>query len=539
VAARLADAWVRNALAVNANLAAWADLRAGRDALPVHAVLPDAADLAITGVSDTGSTSAHLAFRTSEHVAIHALAKAAFLVRAAGHVLAEAVALSVCLAAHIAGVALHVEAKARDAVAFVHSWSLAWLPIVEAWEGDAGPSRRKRELVLFARRDALAVIADASRVAEVAVVNVTVAVVVDAVADLLLGEDKAHALDAAVNAFVVARCTHIIPALLRQGREASGHASAQALCITERWLARPRRFVYLTVTVIVHAVAHLGESAARRLTHHGTPQRIAHRDAVAATRCGAGLAYPRQLSSRRRIVHLAVAVVVEAVADLRFGQPLTLALAPSPAHTCLDPYPAFAHARACDEVTLGATIIAPAAWDAVVDNPVALVVSPVALFGSGHCLGRLHGPEAVHAHLGACMAHPHPLGPVGTRVEGAREALVNGAIAVVVHAVAHFGCWRDRVLAFGKVPIHAGLGSERARPDTHARLEVTPFRRRVAEDCLKAIIRDSVAVVIEAIALLWRGDNLRTGDLPDAEVACFLARLTDPHAFCPGRTRVV
>src|SRR5262249_28787406 len=349
--------------------------------------------------------------------------------------------------------AIHLEARVGQAVVVL-----------------AALAGRAAKLALGARRGALPVDAQAAAADVGALVDLAVAVVVDAVAHLGRGRAAAHALQAAVHAEDLAL---LAVADVRAARLA--HAGDVV--------------VDDAVAVVVEAVAHLGRPARAagadeaELAHARQRPRRAHARAHVARRAGAG----------HVVVDLPVAVVVEPVADLGGRVDLAAALR-----------------RPLDAHDLALLALAGADRPArrahvdriVVDEPVAVVVEPVALLVGGRRAAPAH-EHAVDARLGARTALAHVR---AARLAHADRHVVDHPVAVVVEPVAHLGAGVDGAHAHRHA--HAtGQDAELARAHV---------RRAARAHVVQALVDEPVAVVVLAVAHFGLGLILRAAGVRGA-----------------------
>src|SRR5690606_25143766 len=255
-----------------------------------------------------------------------------------------------------------------------------------------------------------------------------------------------------------------------------------------------------------HAVAVVVEAVAERLAHLVVA--AVARDSVAGDPPRGSAASPgaaradallERAGGRReigRVVDRAVAVVVEAVADLAHRSDFTAARAPRPAAAGLGAR----HARA--DIAAAGLRVAVFAGAALVGGAVAVVVEAVAERLVGlvvvAVLGRV-ADEAGGSVAARDRARAHSLGAIAARRD---ELLVGGAVAVVVDAVAGLGRGR----AHRRVRVVA-IGAERAALAVAVAIVIDAGRAAVGIAGRARIgIDDGSAVV----AGLWPGIGFRT-----------------------------
>ena len=282
---------------------------------------------------------------------------------------------------------------------------------------------------------------------------------------------------------------------------------------------------------------------------------------------GAGPALADAAAARPRdAVDDAVAVVVGAVAGFAPGhrQPLSLARSES-RHARLDDTgcaarPADADARGRGRAVVAGARLAAAADAAVVDDAVAVVVQFVARLGAGQPPATTRTPVAADAARArdACLravgAHADAACAGGSVVAGARRArgavaaVVDGAVAIVVEAIAELGTGQRLSLArppLGAVRLgHAVLPPRRARSHALRSGGAAVAGAAVARLARAAVVDGSVAVVVQPVAQVAVGPDVPFARAPEASDAAGAAE-ADLHpvtagsdAAGPGRPRV-
>ncbi len=297
-----------------------------------------------------------------------------------------------------------------------------------------------------------------------AVVDCAIAVIVDAVAGFGLRTDGA---DASQRAALALRGAEFTGARVRRAALAAGAA---------------RAVVDNAVAVVVNAVA----GFAGRVDRADTNQRARlalHRP----KRAGEGIVLAAgNACSRRIVVDHAVAVVIDAVAGFRLradranaGKSAGLARNRSK----------FAGAR------VGRTALAADSAGAVVDGAVAVVVDAIAGFRL-----RIDGTHAGERAALALNRSELAGAYVGLTAlaAGARRVVVDGAVAVVVDAVAGFRLRIDSTHAIE----HARLANHRSK---RARSVVALAARHTGTR--RIVVYGAVAVVVDVVAGLLHGVN--------------------------------
>ena len=259
-------------------------------------------------------------------------------------------------------------------------------------------------------------------------------------------------------------------------------------------------FVGAAVAVIVEAIADLGPSGTSNsgaLGGAGGAGCAADLHATAEADALARAADRATVAPEGAIVHGAITVVVEAVADLgassagRHGADRRAGLVRGVAdlHTG-----ALADARA----TL-ADVAAVGPEGAVIDGTVAVVVDAIAGLG----LRRLVGDTGVGARDAGGEALRADAGSAGVAGDAAaRVAIVDGAVAVVVEAIAELGGEREHLAdaareAADRAGLNAGAADAHARGRGHAVVAGAGDR-----SAGRIFVGAAVAVVVEAIAAL-------------------------------------
>ena len=201
---------------------------------------------------------------------------------------------------------------------------------------------------------------------------------------------------------------------------------------------------------------------------------------------------PRDRSARIILVHQAIAVVIDAVADLDGGGDLGHA---ADGARVADRLAQCAGARAARRAVAAGLRVA------VVDGPIAVVIEAVAEFALRKHSADAVREEAVGAAPLARRAGAHAERRRRTVVTGllnhkAVGGLVHRAVAVVVHAVAEFGFRRTRRNALNGRAV--ADGSARPTDARKARVAIGVHAHRV-------VVHIAVAVVVDAVAELVRG----------------------------------
>jgi hypothetical protein len=250
--------------------------------------------------------------------------------------------------------------------------------------------------------------------------------------------------------------------------------------------------VDLPVAIVVDAVA--GLSGGGGLTEAGRPLACGLADAFACFTGAASEGGSRRIVASLfladltfadlvigEIIDLAIAIIVDAVADLRRGGRSVTS----------EPLTERTNFFAC--ITTALT----GAADIVIDKPVAIVVLVAACLGAGKALTCAGFPfSSGIAGLTACFAMAYALGIAGAAVTiaalvgGTFATFVDGSVAIVVDAIAADLCFGQTGVTGFKLTIDADLIAK-------------------AAGCLAAafdfIIDLAVAIVVFAVALL----NLR------------------------------
>ena len=245
-------------------------------------------------------------------------------------------------------------------------------------------------------------------------------------------------------------------------------------------------------------------------------------------------------------------------------QPLSLARAET-RHARLDDTgcaarPADADARGRRRAVVAGARLAAAAEAAVVDDAVAVVVQVVARLGAGQPAAATRTPVAADAarardaRLRAIGADPdaacagRPVVAGARRARGAVAAVVDGAVAIVVDAIAQLGTGQRLPLArppLGAVRLgHAVLPPRRARSHPLRSGGAAVAGAAVASLARAAVVDGAVAVVVQSVAQIAVGPDVALARAPEAADAAGAAE-ADLHpvaagsdAAGPGRPRV-
>ena len=314
-----------------------------------------------------------------------------------------------------------------------------------------------------------------------AVVDHAIAVVVEAIADLLEGR---VGLGVAHHAPTVGRADSNAGLLASTGAGDTG--CAQLI----------EGLVDLSVTVVIQPVADLLTLRARLgVADHAMPGRGAHAHTV--TLAGAGADRTGGSEVHEALVDAAIAVVVPVIADLvvrwaRLGTADHVGAV----------FVARAHAGAGAGTDAGGAR-GVEAGEAVVDDAIAVVVEAIADLGGGGA--GLDGADDLGA-IFAAGAHAVALAVAHAgdahRAQGL-EAFVHGAVAVVVHPVADL---RARLTGLGVTDHMVAGGGAHA----YARAPADAGAHRAGpSETGEPIVDVAVAVVVEAVAELGLGIDRR------------------------------
>ena len=316
----------------------------------------------------------------------------------------------------------------------------------------------------------------------------TVAIVVGPVADLRTRSDLPHADHLAADPLA----------------RAAGPHARRARVEVVAGLGR-RLLVEVPVAIVVDVVAQLG-GAGHRVDRADALALEAHPPGLSDARARSDLAH---LADREALVDACVAVVVHRVAHLVGGAALALAdvavARAGPGVAQADPIELEREVGAAHEQPL-------------VGVPVAVVVHAVA-----HLVQRRPGlPEA--ARLPLPVAHHEPLGRAGAHADLAGltdvEVLIGAAVAVVVEVVAPLGHRLPGDGAAAQAPLADRLPG--------AATGAEPHRARLPGDLVDA----TVAVVVQRVADLTPGQRLPLASPVDALLEATLdarAAGTDPR----------
>ncbi len=393
------------------------------------------------------------------------------------------------------------------------------------------------------------------------VVDLAVAVVVQTIADLGAREDRALARAKEVFSCLLVGDTHLDSSAARGVFVGSGGAS-----IARSRIARDAGFLTIFVDA---AIAVVVKAITQRIIGGGLDSPLAWAECVSVGLCVQhAKLHPRSTSAdttfafgsrfvitRARcirqaafaiVVDLAVAIVVEAIADLgRCGRHFTDASTPRTTATDLitvstDPFVAF-FVGSCGRTGFDVTAATRAA--SLVDLAVAVVIKTVATFGCGALLSTTLAPTAILARLNSHKTRSNALGIGRPGITLLRLALlakttiVRDAVAVVVKPVpTDFLNGRD--LGFARAKTTVGASAHPRFAQTCA-LKL-PVGLAFASDgvgvtrLLFALFADpcgtvgqifvdvSVAIVIHTIASFGRRKDLRFTSPP---LAIFVAAL--------------
>ena len=334
-------------------------------------------------------------------------------------------------------------------------------------------------------------------------VDETVAIVVFTIADLRQRLDGAYTRSPkAVDAFLFAS--------IAKGLAVSLFAVLAGCSAT---------FIDLTITIVIEGIsaklAFTGELFANAATPlsagAGLETRFADPNALCSS--GAAVAWARFPIITRAIdavVDLSVTIVVFAIADLRLGFGRgTLA----PLAVCALLY-AFAASR------LAVTT------DVFVNRSITVIIDAITGLGFGEYLPITGGlPTTIEAFLGACFTSAHALGSCGAGVTGAGFSIrtetvatfIDLAVAVVIDVIA--ADLGDRLTGAARRPCACAtfFGASAASGGTSAG---------------KIFIHLTIAIVVESIADLDAWGDLALAGAPSSILAELFASLTDTASCC-------